>query len=399
MAKKKRFVDPFFPNRPVDDPQRFEGRESKVEEIIDSLYQSAHGNPVHTIITGERGIGKSSLLSQAFLLSRGDNRLAEKFQIDTGVEKFDFVSVWVDAVKDQTLENLVERIFSELASSILKFVKGFKLELEWFIKIKEKDPKDKSISDLVDAFIRQIEKVYEKDVLKNDKQGIIIFIDEFDRLEPDSGIASFLKLTCEKLSRVGLKQVIFFAAGIKGAVQKFEEEHASVLRTLRDIPLDRFEYDESKEILTSGFERVKHEFDDNIFMPAYKVSAGFPEPLHLIGSEILAVDTDYKLDMADYELAKNKIISDVRKNSLESKLKSAGLKRNQDILEVMANYPEKEVPLAYISEQLDIKPVKFKLELEGLMDKEIIYLVMNGIYSFVDPLLKEYIKEFGKLEY
>lgn len=58
----KRFIDPFFPNHPVDDPDRFAGRNVQVEEVIDSLFQIKNSNPKHSIITGDRGIGKSSLL-------------------------------------------------------------------------------------------------------------------------------------------------------------------------------------------------------------------------------------------------------------------------------------------------------------------------------------------------
>lgn len=59
MARVK---DPFFPNLPVKDPKRFSGRNSQLDEGIDSLYQISEGNSKHTIITGDRGIGKSSFL-------------------------------------------------------------------------------------------------------------------------------------------------------------------------------------------------------------------------------------------------------------------------------------------------------------------------------------------------
>jgi hypothetical protein len=49
---RQRFVDPFFPNRPVDDPGRFAGRVEQVDEVVDSLYQISNENPKHTIITG-----------------------------------------------------------------------------------------------------------------------------------------------------------------------------------------------------------------------------------------------------------------------------------------------------------------------------------------------------------
>ncbi|MBN2352559.1 MAG: ATP-binding protein, partial [Spirochaetales bacterium] len=79
-----RFIDPFTPNRPIDDPDRFFGREDSVNELADSIHQIMHGNPKHTIITGARGVGKSSLLTQVCPASTGDNRLTDRLGVDRG---------------------------------------------------------------------------------------------------------------------------------------------------------------------------------------------------------------------------------------------------------------------------------------------------------------------------
>lgn len=396
---KKRLVDPFFPNRPVEDPNRFEGREEEIDEIVDSLFQSANENPTHTIITGERGIGKSSLLLQTKLLATGNNQLAEKFKIELGVEQFDFITAWVDGGSDQSLENLLQSIFKELQSSLKNFIQGWKIEFDLggFVKLSKVDSKDKSITDLVTEFISQIKNVT-KEVEKQGKQGIIIFIDELDRIPVKSGLASFLKICTERMIREGIKNVIFFAAGIKGAVQDFEEEHASILRTLRDIPLDRFDPESAKSILKNGFEKVNHSYDDEILTLAFKFSAGFPEPIHLIGSELLAEDEDNHLSKEDFEKAKIKIVGDVRKNSLESKLKAAGIGKYQEILDAMAKYEEDNIPLDYVSKAIGLEPNQYATNISTLCEREIIFKVARGIYSFVDPLLKEYILNFGVIK-
>lgn len=393
---KKRIVDPFFPNRPVEDPNKFEGRGNQIEEVVDSLFQTLNNNPTHSIITGERGIGKSSLLFQTQLLAQGNNILAEKFEIDLGTPKFNFVTAWIDGVSGQTLENLIEGILKELQSKLKSFISGWTIEfdLAGIVKLSQKESKDKSISDVVSAFINEIQKVC-KEVTAKKKDGIIIFIDEFDKIPVDSGLATFLKLATEKMQRENIKNVIFFAAGIKGAVQMFEEEHASILRTLRDIPLNKFLESDTDKILASGFDKVEHTYDQQILKMAYKFSAGFPEPIHLIGSELLAEDEDNHLSVEDFEKAKIKIISDVRKNSLESKLKSAGIGKYQEILEAMAKYEEDNIPLDFVSKEIKLEPNQYSTNISTLVEREIIYKEARGIYSFVDPLLKEYIKNFG----
>lgn len=80
----KRIRNPFTPQKPIDNPDYFFGRMDEVDSIVDVLYQTATGNPEHAIITGDRGIGKSSLLFQTKNIAEGSMALIEKFGIDTG---------------------------------------------------------------------------------------------------------------------------------------------------------------------------------------------------------------------------------------------------------------------------------------------------------------------------
>jgi formylglycine-generating enzyme required for sulfatase activity len=73
----------------VHTDRRFAGRQTQVDEAIDSLYQIANGNPKHTIITGDRGIGKSSLLLQTRLVAQGNNRLPKRLGVDIGCDAYD----------------------------------------------------------------------------------------------------------------------------------------------------------------------------------------------------------------------------------------------------------------------------------------------------------------------
>lgn len=395
----KRFVDPFFPSRPVQDPEYFEGRTTQVDEIVDALFQVLNNNPKHFIITGDRGIGKSSLLFQIKLLATGNNALTDRLNIDKGCDSFNFITSWVDSVENQSLENLVLNILRDLQGSVRSFLNNYKFELDLggFLQISKKESDDKSIADIVNQFCDQI-KTAHKSLEKKDKQGIIIFIDEMDKVSPKTGLASFLKLSTEKLNREGILNVSFACSGITGAVQKLEDEHASIFRTLRDIPLERFSYEESKEILVNGFDKVEHTYEEDVIKEIFKLASGFPEPLHIIGSEILSIDTDKHLTVEDFEIAKEKVIKEVRKNKLGDLLKRAGYGKYQLILEAMANHESSNVPLDVISKHLGVESNQFSTNIGTLIDKDIITRVDRSIYSFVDPLLKEYIKSFGVIK-
>ncbi|AHV99010.1 ATP-binding protein [Paenibacillus sabinae] len=392
---KKRFVDPFFPNRPVDDPDRFSGREIQVDEVADSLFQIANSNPKHTIITGDRGMGKSSLLLQTRMLATGDNRLVNKLDIDIGYDAFNYIIAWHDANYDQTPEHIVSGLLRDLEGNISKLFGKFNLELDLYgLKVGSSVQKEKTVADLVNDFCDIIKKSY-KAVIDGKKQGIILFIDELDRVRPDSGIATFFKLATEKLSREGIKKVGFFCAGITGAIQKLEVDHGSVFRTFRDVPIPRLTKSETSDILSTGFCGVGFTFDRIVLDAVFELSSGFPEPVHILGSEMLSEASSKQITIETFNKAKKRVVTDVKKNKLKSLLEKAGYGKYQKILEAMAKYEGPYVPLDFISRHIGYDQKQFSTNISNLIERETITRVDKGVYAFVDPLLKEYIRNFG----
>ncbi len=397
---KPRFIDPFTPNRPLDDPDRFFGRAEPVNEMIDSLYQVKNLNPKHTIVTGDRGVGKSSLLTQVHLTATGDNRLTNRLSIDRGTDQYDFVTVWHDVDASQSAFDLAIAILSKFESSFQKFISGFKLEIDLAgLGTLGRDKKNPlNMTQLIDEFVSRLTQI-NQEAQKAKKDGILIFIDELDRIRSDSMIASFFKLTCERMARENLKSVAFFCAGITGAVQKLEDEHASILRTFRDVPLPRFEEKEVAEILRDGFSAASHLQEVTSFSErAWEVTVGLPEPIHLLGSEMLSVDTDGVLKDDDFDAAIRKIVTDVRKNKLASLLLKAGGGKYQRIVEAIASYEKKIVPLEFIAKTIRQEQSQFSTNMATLVEREIVFKPGIGFYAFTDPMLKEYIKVNGVLE-
>lgn len=64
----------------------------------------------------------------------------------------------------------------------------------------------------------------------------------------------------------------------------------------------------------------------------------------------------------------------------------------------MAIYEKQNVPLEIITRHLNVESNQISTNIGTLIDKEIIIRVDRSIYSFADPLLKEYIKSFGVIK-
>ena len=367
--------------------------------MIDSLFQVMNGNPKHTIVTGDRGVGKSSLLTQVHFTASGDNRLTDRLQVDRGVSSFDFVTVWHDVDATQSAFDMANAVLGKFESSFKKFVSSFNLEIDLagFGKLGRDKQNPLNITQLIDEFVSRLAKI-DAEAKRANKHGILIFIDELDRIRPDSMIASFFKLTCERLARDGMKNVGFICAGITGAIQKLEDEHASILRTFRDVPLPRFEKDEVSEILCDGFKKASHKVEvTDLAERAWDVTVGLPEPIHLVGSEMLSVDSDGVLTDEDFDSSIRKIVTDVRKNKLASLLKKAGGGKYQKIVEAIASHEKKIVPLDYIAKAIGQEQSQFSTNMATLVEREIVFKPGTGFYAFTDPMLKEYIKANGVL--
>jgi hypothetical protein len=63
-------TNPFRPNSPVS-PGMFVGRLDELGALEQSLVQTRAGQPKHFMVTGERGIGKTSLLNYLRWVAQG----------------------------------------------------------------------------------------------------------------------------------------------------------------------------------------------------------------------------------------------------------------------------------------------------------------------------------------
>ena len=83
-------VNPFQPNSPVA-PGMFAGRVAHLVSLEEALLQTCADRPKHFMLTGERGIGKTSLLQYFKSMASGE------VDLDSG--PMNFLVVELDSVK------------------------------------------------------------------------------------------------------------------------------------------------------------------------------------------------------------------------------------------------------------------------------------------------------------
>jgi len=93
-----RLLNPFIPDKPVD-PKRFIGRKLEISELESALAHAQEGLSRHFLVTGDRGIGKTSLLDYIRKTATGyDNEYNDGYNfividivIDHMMTRFDLI--------------------------------------------------------------------------------------------------------------------------------------------------------------------------------------------------------------------------------------------------------------------------------------------------------------------
>src|SRR5262245_14091588 len=131
-------INPFRPTSPVN-PAMFVGRLHEVERLEAHLLQTVNGNPTNFALTGERGIGKSSLLNYIKWVAKGDIPLPENQRtvrflvVDADVDENTTQLGLVDAIQRGFSHELTDseparRVLSKAFEFLQRLeVKGIKL--------------------------------------------------------------------------------------------------------------------------------------------------------------------------------------------------------------------------------------------------------------------------------
>ena len=101
--------NPFTPHQPID-PEYFGGRIEEVQKIGSALNQTRHGKTQHILLTGERGIGKTSLALYAQYLGTQPNEILKT--------DFRFAASYYTVERNQTLADICRGLTSKLLDGI-----------------------------------------------------------------------------------------------------------------------------------------------------------------------------------------------------------------------------------------------------------------------------------------
>lgn len=401
-------INVFTPAAEMQDVQRFAGRSDELQGLARAL----ESDGVQVVIYGNRGVGKSSLARLLDRMARGDQEVLDRLA-SPPAEPFDLLTVYFacdDSVS--SIPRLLLRLLSDEVA-LASWVPFKVVEVEQRSSVSGKlDVKVVSLSggsadslkhaaleletDVVSVFNNALESLARAQVAKG---GILLIIDEFDRIRDRSGLASLMKT----LAPIGVKLAL---VGVATTVQELITEHESVARQLSDgtilvPPMNRGEMHEifnRAETLLEGGQKFSPEAREWII----DVSRGHPYYVHLVGKHSLLKAMDRGDTMITVEAAQEALREIALKGSApiqESTYKTAiGHSYTREfVLKKFAENEDDEIHTtdlyAQIARSLNIEPNAVSVYVGHLSSDKygrVIEKTRERYYRFTDSLFKAY---------
>ena len=308
MAK----VNPFNPNSPVN-PGMFVGRLQEIDRLDAHLLQTASGQPTNFMITGERGIGKSSLMLYARALAQGhvevDGRtlhfLVAFTDIDSTTTQLGLVKKFELAMRRELEKTEPARQFMTTAWEFIRRLEAAGVRLA----PQGQKPDEILLEEFAISLSEIADRISDSERAKGlfgaKYDGILILIDEADNASPSLNLGTLLKLLLERLQRHGCQKVMLGLAGLHHLRSVLAKSHPSSLRLFDEIVLERLSYADAAVVVDRCLEmanetnQVSTTISDEAKSSLVGLSEGYPHFLQQFGFSAFAIDKDNAIDDDD----------------------------------------------------------------------------------------------------
>lgn len=286
----QRPLNPFDPSRPID-PAKFVGRRKEIRELEAALLHAKSDKPRHFLITGERGVGKTSFFD--FIRRRATESGFTFAVVDLAINKHTTRLDLARALKRQ-LDSVLARYptAKETIERAWSFIQRFEVA---GVSYKGADQSEnhrdlhQEVADSLCEIVKRVCGTPGGHALEVACDGVLILIDEVDQASDELDIGSFLKYLLEQLNRKGCHRVAVGLAGLTRSTEVLLRSHASSLRIFDELALVNLRREEAEELLNEvqtivcdgGFGEfvITAEARDMLF----SLSGGHPHMLHQFG--------------------------------------------------------------------------------------------------------------------
>jgi len=387
---------PFTPGNPVP-MELFVGRTDQIDALIRFARQSTTGRMENVFLSGDRGIGKSSLA--AFLRSYvgvNENMLASHIFLG----------------RVSTLDEMVRQIFDNLLKEakdhgLLSDVRGlfgsYIKEIGLFgISVSFSPPKQ-DLKELVRNFPEALNNFIKK--IRKHKSGLFIALDDINGLVEKNEFANWYKSVVDEISTnyKGLP-VFIMLIGLPEKRKILAERQPSLMRIFRVVDIEKLSDREVEQFFKNAFKSVGMKISRDALKLMVYFSSGLPLLMQEIGDASFWADTDGVIggdDAAEgvINAARNvgrkyldpKVYDAIRSRHYRSILRKIGEKR------ISRNFSRKEIEEILTGEEKKVfNNFLTKMKRLGVIEND--PEGGRGAYRFVNEIYPIYIQMESRRE-
>lgn len=381
-------INPFQPNSPVA-PGMFAGRLTHLNSLEEALRQTRGSRPKHFMLTGERGIGKTSLLQYFKWMAQG--------VIPVESESMNFLVVELDIDANTTDLGLIRRVNlaisralkgGEPARSFLANAWEFLQRVQALgVRIRPGEGIDPET--LHDEFAHSLAQTCERisgsdaaSVFEARYDGIIILIDEADNSPNELRLGAFLKLLIERVERHGCQRLMIGLAGMPRLRDALRESHASSLRLFDELPIGTLSNEEVSWVIDRALTVANEQnveqttIDETARQALINYAEGYPHFIQQFGYSAFESDTDQIIDVRDVERgavgqqgAMEKIGDRYYRDDFYNKIQKSSYRQ---VLRIMAENGNRWVSKSDIRAKFKGRPTTLDNAIHALRDRNII---------------------------
>ncbi|MFQ6029209.1 MAG: AAA family ATPase, partial [Dehalococcoidia bacterium] len=249
-------ISVFTPSAPINTVTLFRGRSLQMRILTETVKQIGQ----HAIIYGERGVGKTSLVSVLF-----------KVVGDAVRTRTTFARVNCDV--EDTFESLWRKVFRELPLN----ERGQVTELQRGFNEPTATLADRLGANVSPDDIRRLSSYVDG--------HLIVIIDEFDQMTGNQEAVRLVANTIKTLSD-RRAPVTLILVGVADTVSQLISEHESVERNLVQVRMPRMSNEEIGQIISEGLASLNISIDSEQLAYACSLAQGLPVAAHRIGLQL-----------------------------------------------------------------------------------------------------------------
>lgn len=384
-APRKLRRNPFTPQDPIVDPNKFSGREETLARAVKRLYDRQN-----MIVSGDRGVGKSSFANQLCSFMAGDASLLQKLDIAQAADLPRHLIVRHICQRETVATDFFAGIITACETALGGIEKGSKLEvgLNYLIKLKRSiDYEKPKLADAA-AYVASVIRL----LLENNpgRNGVTLRIDEIDLVAAVEDVPGFLRSISEDLGSRAPASFNMILVGITGTLTSLISGHRSTARLFNTFHLPKMSDVEVRDVILANLSRAGVSIGEDVLERIVHLSDGFPSPAHLLGYHTFDYDTNSRLERDDLEAALEYLVKDFKVEEFAGLYDRVTAAEYSPIIAALADPDVTAMSSQQIASKIRESAEVVRGRLGYMRSKDVADLTKDGLWRLRDPLFKIY---------